>query len=41
MLALMLLHDARRATRVDPEGGYVALDEQDGSRWDQGRIREG
>ncbi len=41
MLALMLLHDARRAARVDDQGGYVALDEQDASRWDEGRIREG
>jgi RNA polymerase sigma-70 factor, ECF subfamily len=29
--ALMLLHDARRAGRVDPSGRYVALDEQDRS----------
>jgi RNA polymerase sigma-70 factor (ECF subfamily) len=41
LLALMLLHDARRAARVDECGRYVALDEQDRSRWDQGRIREG
>jgi RNA polymerase sigma-70 factor, ECF subfamily len=41
LLALMLLNDARRSARVDPEGGYVALDEQDRSCWDQGRIREG
>jgi len=41
LLALVLLHDARRAARVDAEGGYVALDQQDRSRWDQGRIREG
>src|SRR5918999_679430 len=39
--ALMLLHDARRAARVDPSGRYVALDEQDRSLWDQNRIREG
>jgi RNA polymerase sigma-70 factor (ECF subfamily) len=39
--ALMLLHDARRAARVDPSGRWVALDEQDRSLWDQGRIREG
>jgi RNA polymerase sigma-70 factor (ECF subfamily) len=39
--ALMLLHDARRAARVDSSGRYVALDEQDRSLWDQGRIREG
>jgi RNA polymerase sigma-70 factor (ECF subfamily) len=41
LLALMLLHDARRAARVDAAGRYVALDEQDRSLWDQGRIREG
>jgi RNA polymerase sigma-70 factor (ECF subfamily) len=41
LFALMLLHDARRCARVDAQGGYVALDEQDRSWWDQGRIREG
>jgi RNA polymerase sigma-70 factor, ECF subfamily len=39
--ALMLLHDARRAARVDAGGRYVALDAQDRSLWDQERIREG
>jgi RNA polymerase sigma-70 factor, ECF subfamily len=39
--ALMLLHDARRDARVDPSGRYVALDEQDRSRWDRDRLREG
>jgi RNA polymerase sigma-70 factor (ECF subfamily) len=39
--ALMLLHDARRAARVDPGGHYVALDAQDRSLWDQDRIGEG
>jgi RNA polymerase sigma-70 factor (ECF subfamily) len=39
--ALMLLHDARRAARVDSSGRYVALDAQDRSLWDQDRIREG
>jgi RNA polymerase sigma-70 factor, ECF subfamily len=39
--ALMLLHDARRAARVDPSGRYAALDAQDRSLWDQDRIREG
>jgi RNA polymerase sigma-70 factor (ECF subfamily) len=39
--ALMLLHDARRASRVDPSGRYAALDEQDRSLWDHDRIREG
>jgi RNA polymerase sigma-70 factor, ECF subfamily len=41
LLALMLLHDARRAARVDASGRYVALDAQDRSLWDQNRIREG
>jgi RNA polymerase sigma-70 factor (ECF subfamily) len=39
--ALMLLHDARRAARVDPSGQWVALDAQDRSLWNQERIREG
>jgi RNA polymerase sigma-70 factor (ECF subfamily) len=41
LLALMLLHDSRRAARVDEHGGYLAIGEQDRSRWDQARIREG
>jgi RNA polymerase sigma-70 factor, ECF subfamily len=41
LLALMLLHDARRAARVDPSGHWVGLDAQDRSLWDQDRIREG
>jgi RNA polymerase sigma-70 factor (ECF subfamily) len=41
LLALMLLHDARRAARVDARGRYVALGEQERALWDQGRIREG
>ena len=41
LAALMLLHDARRAARVDPCGRYVALDAQDRSLWDQDRIRDG
>jgi len=41
LLALMLLHDARRAARVDGRGRYVALDQQDRSLWDGGRIRTG
>ena len=41
LLALMLLHDARRAARVDDLGAYVALPHQDRSLWDEGRIREG
>jgi RNA polymerase sigma-70 factor (ECF subfamily) len=38
---LMLLHDARRAARVDASGRWVALDEQDRSLWDEGRYRDG
>jgi RNA polymerase sigma-70 factor, ECF subfamily len=41
LLALMLLQDARRHARVDDEGAYVALDQQDRSKWDAGRIQEG
>lgn len=41
LLALMLLHDARREARVGPEGEMVLLEEQDRSRWDRGKIREG
>ncbi len=41
LLALMLLHDSRRDARVDEHGELVALDDQDRSRWDRGRIREG
>jgi RNA polymerase sigma-70 factor (ECF subfamily) len=41
LLALMVLHDARRAARVDASGRYVALDEQDRALWDEDRIRIG
>ncbi|MEY9835535.1 RNA polymerase sigma factor [Streptacidiphilus sp. EB103A] len=41
MLALMLLHDARRPSRIDADGELVTLAEQDRSRWDQARIAEG
>ena len=41
LLALMLLHDGRRAARVDARGGYVSLDQQDRALWDHDRIREG
>jgi RNA polymerase sigma-70 factor (ECF subfamily) len=41
LLALMLLHDARRDARLDAAGELVLLDEQDRSRWDAGRIAEG
>ena len=41
LLALMALHDARHAARVDAAGRYVALEEQDRSLWDAAGIREG
>lgn len=41
LLALMLLHDARRDARTDARGGLVPLERQDRRRWDQGRIAEG
>jgi RNA polymerase sigma-70 factor, ECF subfamily len=41
LLSLMLLHDARRATRVGAHGEFVPLDRQDRTRWDQARIAEG
>jgi RNA polymerase sigma-70 factor (ECF subfamily) len=40
LLALMLLHEARRATRTD-EGVLVTLEHQDRSRWDRALIAEG
>jgi len=41
LLALMLLHDARREARVGPDGTLVLLEDQDRSLWDAGRIEEG
>jgi RNA polymerase sigma-70 factor (ECF subfamily) len=41
LLALMLLHDARRDARLSPEGALVPLEEQDRTRWDAERIAEG
>jgi len=41
LLALMLLHDARRAARRDAAGRFVPLDRQDRDRWDRDRIAEG
>ncbi|MEE3751139.1 RNA polymerase sigma factor [Mycobacterium intracellulare] len=39
--ALMLLHDSRRATRVDGSGMLVPLEDQDRRRWDRARIARG
>ncbi len=41
LAALVLLHDSRRATRVDADGTLVPLEEQDRRRWDRGRITRG
>jgi RNA polymerase sigma-70 factor (ECF subfamily) len=41
LLALMLLHDARRAGRVDRAGDLIALEDQDRSQWDAAAIAEG
>jgi len=41
LLALMLLHDSRRAARVSPSGDLVVLEDQDRSRWDTAQIAEG
>jgi RNA polymerase sigma-70 factor, ECF subfamily len=41
LLALMLLHDARRAARVGRDGELVLLEEQDRGRWDRAAIAEG
>jgi RNA polymerase sigma-70 factor (ECF subfamily) len=40
VLALMLLHHARRHARVDGSGDLIVLDEQDRSLWDQVQIAE-
>jgi len=41
LLALMLLQDSRRATRVDADGATVLLRDQDRTRWDAAKIEEG
>jgi RNA polymerase sigma-70 factor, ECF subfamily len=41
LLALMLLHDARREARLDADGELVVLDDQDRDLWDAERIDEG
>ena len=41
LLALELLHDARRRGRVDDAGRLVPLEEQDRSSWDHERVAEG
>jgi RNA polymerase sigma-70 factor, ECF subfamily len=41
LFALMLLQGARSAARVDDRGDFVALEDQDRSRWDRAAIEEG
>ncbi|WP_460106367.1 RNA polymerase sigma factor [Pseudomonas sp. H2_G10] len=41
LLALMLLHESRRAARTSANGELVLLDEQDRSLWDASLIAEG
>ena len=41
LLALMLLHDARRPARLDQAGDLVTLESQDRSRWNAAEIGEG
>jgi RNA polymerase sigma-70 factor (ECF subfamily) len=40
LLALMLLHDARRAARLDEAGDIILLEQQDRRLWDQDQIGE-
>ena len=40
LLALMLMHDARRNARLDGLGDLVTLEDQDRTRWDSGKIAE-
>ncbi len=41
LLALMLIQDSRRATRVNRDGDIALLEEQDRTRWNRDQIREG
>jgi RNA polymerase sigma-70 factor (ECF subfamily) len=41
LLALMLLHDARRDARTGPGGSLVLLEDQDRTRWDRAKVDEG
>jgi RNA polymerase sigma-70 factor, ECF subfamily len=41
LLALLLLHDARRAARIDDRGDLVLLEDQDRRSWDRAQIDEG
>jgi RNA polymerase sigma-70 factor, ECF subfamily len=41
LLALMLLHDARREARTGTDGTIILLEEQDRTRWNRAQIAEG
>jgi RNA polymerase sigma-70 factor (ECF subfamily) len=41
LLALMLLHDSRRAARATPDGDLILLEDQDRSLWNRDQIAEG
>jgi RNA polymerase sigma-70 factor (ECF subfamily) len=41
LLALLLLHDARRGTRVDAAGDLITLEDQDRGAWDGSEVHEG
>jgi RNA polymerase sigma-70 factor (ECF subfamily) len=41
LLALMLLHESRRAARTSPDGDVILLDDQDRARWNREQIAEG
>jgi RNA polymerase sigma-70 factor (ECF subfamily) len=41
LLALMLLHESRRATRTSPDGDLILLENQDRARWNREQIAEG
>ncbi|WP_369166800.1 RNA polymerase sigma factor [Streptomyces sp. R28] len=41
LLALLLLHDSRRHTRVDAVGDLVTLEDQDRTAWDRAAVDEG
>ncbi|MGH7313818.1 MAG: RNA polymerase sigma factor [Candidatus Rokuibacteriota bacterium] len=41
LLALMLLHESRRAARASPAGELILLDDQDRTRWNRDQIAEG
>jgi RNA polymerase sigma-70 factor, ECF subfamily len=41
LVALMLLHDSRRAARASPSGELILLEDQDRSLWNRSQIAEG